>query len=299
MKKLVFAALVLMSMSTALLASVSSGYLTWQMSVPSGFDSGTLSYNQYFFAATTGGEIEILSDDGIWLHRGFQGNNPVWSSDGTLYYDANGFASIYQNGQTRQVSEDVFNSPVAPVSNGNGEVLFADKQGAFLIRAKSDDTTEKVFPFAFLEEEWGGPLNFQVSSVCYVSNSDILTSGFQLAHFGYRVVDGDSWALSTYPDPCAGPLKIVNGGGKVWGLQYDSQSIVTWDWDNGMLRNQKTVVSGGTYDLLGADSEGAVYTDGNGNIWHISSAVPEPGSCMALVFGLTGLGGLSFRRRKQ
>ena len=300
MRRLLALLVLVFSCAVLALPATALSYSVRQMEVATGYDPGTLSYNQHFFAATIGGEVEVLSDDGVWFRKGAQGFAPVsdFGSSGhqVLYYDTLGRPSIRQGEETTLVSEASSSSTITPVSDGDREAIFGGEQANTLLWAKSDGTSEIVSPFAFDLEEWGGD-GTAVVGACYVGKT-ILTVGFD-AHFGYRVVANGGVVLAQVADrdPGEGPTKIAYGGGKVWGLWSDGQKIVSWDWIDGALCNQETAYSGGVHGLLGADSEGVVFIDGSDNILHVSPTVPEPGSLVSLGGGMVGL--LAFVRRRQ
>lgn len=275
-------------------------FQTTRLSVPSGYNAGTLSYGFGKFAATNSNGNVLVTNSGnqSWNNLGFSGKNPVVTSNqGVAYYTNQGMPAKWDGNTETILSSTTFSTPfIQPACSANGDIAFGNYMADFLLISRPNGTTEGFMPFNSL----GWPGGWWTVSAAFVPGGTLYVSGQNTVisqNSGYRVVRKSG--SFTPGDTGMSYSQIMYGGGRLWGLSYDHSSIDAWNLygDGSVCHVDYRVATNGYFNLLGADDQGLVFKD-DSSIYRISETVPEPGSMLAMLSGMVGLIGYGFKRRR-
>lgn len=269
----------------------------YQISVPSGYKSGTLSYGfNHLLANSPSGEVIELVNH-AWQGKGFSASRPSWTPLGIACYD-NGYPSIWEwEGTPKHVTEDAkFSAPfVTPSGSVDARVCFGQFTTDFLLVANPNGAIDGFSPFDFLNWDgswWTTSAAFVYADLLYIAGQNTKTA----VNNGYRVVKKD---CNGFSDTGWAYSEIAYGGGMLWGISPDHRKVEAWDiasWDG---PKKYVVEEGGYYNMIGAGNKGAMYQAGSLIMFASTTAVPEPSSILAMLTGLVGLSGAGWRLRKK
>lgn len=263
-----------------------------QLTVPRLYGASMTYGSGTFLANDNQGNVFQL-ENGSWSNQGFKLWRAVWAPSGVYGY-SNGYASVYRNGQTNVLENGAqFSTPyIQPSIGPSGQVSFGRMSIDFVLTVNPDGSSTACLPFSTMGS---GP--WWVTNTAFASNNVVYYSGQNTTNpinNGYRVVGR---FYGGFADTGMAYSEIAVSNGFLWGVSPNHDYIDGWQLDaNGSVVRSKTVMSGGYFNILGTDNSGVVFQQGS-LVWH-TSPVPEPGSFLALMTGLAGLGGFVLRRRK-
>lgn len=263
------------------------------VSVPGGYAYDTLAYGQGGTWTTNlpSGEVAVLMA-GSWQGQGFNARYPVMTTQGIACYD-NGYPALW-NGTTltRMTEEAQFSSPFMPISSSEGgDIAYAKMSFYFLVVSRPSGVVDGYMPFNTLG--WSG--SWWLTGVAFTPGGTMYVAGQNTAtatNGGYRVV---GQYAGTFFDTGMTYSEIAYGGGLFVGVKYDHSAVEAWSlYSNGSVSQKYVIASSGYYNLLGGGPAAVAFSDAS-RIYQV--AIPEPGSLIALLSGLIGLGGLIMRRK--
>lgn len=232
-------------------------------------------------------------------------DSPVWFRNGLAMYDTG-------SGNNKPVVWDwttgTFNYPcsdwsarpwIAPRVSGSGQkVVFATGKNEIAV---FDGTATTRWT------QWN-PSEYQLASLDWLDNSTLIATvqdRYDAAQYGYHLMTIDLATHQTI-DYGKGFSQVAVAGTEIMLTAWNHQSLGRYRMSGGTLQFTESIHTAGVYywNLGGGaiTEHGPLFTalDEQENLWAIGSpgAVPEPGSMLAMLTGLIGLGGFVLRRRK-
>lgn len=232
-------------------------------------------------------------------------DSPVWYKNGLAMYDT---GSGGNKPMVWDWSDGTFNYPVsdwtsrpwiAPRVSDNGQnLVFATGKNEIAV---FDGTSTTRW------SQWD-TTKYQLASIDWLNNDTLIVTvqdKYDAILWGYHLVTVN---LATHQvnDYGKGFSQVAVAGSEIMLTAWNHQTLGRFRMDGEVLRFTENIYADGVnYWNLGGGAitkSGPLFAalDGQNNVWAIGNPdaiIPEPGSLIALLSGLIGLGGLMMRRR--
>lgn len=247
------------------------------------------------FVASMGNFIYSINRDGSYSFTGTTGFCPtrIGPDLGLAYYNTAGLPVI---GSTTPESSWVGSPYVSPC------VRQSDKSIAFASGGDNIVMVTNQSGHIYKYKELFDPALWTIASTSWAPDDTlyvIAQDRWDSKGYGYHLFDWDT-TTGAMTDLGKGYSEISVSGNKALMTSYDHSSITAWTWTpTGLEFDQNISYAGVSYWNIGRGYDGRFAALDYWNKMYEIKVVPEPGSMLALMTGIAGLGGFVLRRRRQ